>query len=100
MFALKFEILNPKHEMVRQAHHPEPCRRANSKSEFSNVQNFKSDNNESFWSFAFGTLEIVSKLGPRPKGGESGGPISKFGFRIFRGRGEQCVAKINSGVLQ
>ena len=60
MFALKFEILNPKHEMVRQAHHPEPCRRANSKSEISNVQNFKSDNNESFWSFAFGTLEIVS----------------------------------------
>jgi hypothetical protein len=36
---LNSEILNPKHEMVRPAHHPEPSRRANSKHEFFNVQN-------------------------------------------------------------
>ena len=36
-----------------------------------------------FRSFGFWSFEFVLKLGPRPQGGESGGPISIFGFRIL-----------------
>ena len=85
---MKFEIRSTKHEMVRQAvrqahgpeqhrrtHHPEPGRRANPKYEFSNVQNklIKQEIR------SFGQL----KLGPRPLGGESGGPILKM-WKLFR----------------
>ncbi|GEM_PF-1312619 len=67
----KFEILNPKHE-------------TNPKYECSNVQNNTGYHlrYKGFGHFNFGNLKIVSKLGPRPQGGESVGPISIFGFRI------------------
>jgi hypothetical protein len=40
-----------------------------------------------FWSLGFWIFEFVSKLGTRPKGGETEGPISIFEFRIY-----QCSA--------
>jgi hypothetical protein len=54
----KFEILNPKHEMVRPAHHPEPSRRANPNFKCSNVQNKA----ESIYDFGVSLIWIL-KIG-------------------------------------
>jgi len=75
MFRLEFEILNPKHE-------------TNSKSEFSNVQNFENDNNESYV-LVICIWKIRNCFGFRN---------SDFGF--FRGHAVKCVSKVNSGVLR
>jgi hypothetical protein len=62
----KSEIRSTKHE-------------TNPKFEFSNVQNKSHQHSiRKFRSFEFWSFEFVSKLGTRPKGGESGGPISIF----------------------
>jgi hypothetical protein len=69
----KFEILNPKHEMVRPAHHPEQSPRANPNFKCSNVQN-KAESIYDFEVLIIWILKIGICLGFRH---------SNFGFILY-----------------